>query len=172
MERNNTFTNLEGELRKLRSKVVRSDKTKDQASPKSETRKAQPKSATKSVPKLEQWIEVTVENGITVTRLFPPNDVLQKEATAASQTPLFVNRRFFFPGGVPEEYFWAVQDEEKRQSGGAGVQRMYYETWLRAAAEEKRSGAKHVGPVDTLPRLTAEGECDCAACLVARQNYR
>ena len=53
---------------------------------------------------LDQWVEITRENGVTRTELYPPNDVLLEEGRQMDPPPLLVYRRLNFLSGVPSEY--------------------------------------------------------------------
>ena len=122
----------------------------------------------RKIPVMEQWVEVTVEDGATVTTLYPPNEVLIREGKAMDPPPELVYRRLYFVNGIPPEYLWAVkqQDTEKQVRGGSGVQRMTVDTWLEVIEREKASGSPHLGPtgVGNLPRPRDRGGCDCEVC--------
>ncbi|MDQ2773665.1 MAG: hypothetical protein M3Y57_01875 [Acidobacteriota bacterium] len=64
-----------------------------------------PKKRKKTV-RMEQWIEVRIRDGKTVTRLYPPNERLIKDGQKMLPPPEFVYRRLNFPDGVPQEYNW------------------------------------------------------------------
>ncbi len=115
---------------------------------------------------LEQWVEVEVENGKTVTRLFPSNEELIEEGKGMYPPPDLVYRRFNFPNGVPQEYHWAQRDPEKQKYGGAGIQRMTVDTWLDMVDLEKERADGHVGPTPAgnLPRPKERGGCECPVC--------
>ena len=126
-----------------------------------------PKKAAKVVP-LEQWIEVRVEEGVTVTHLFPSNAQLIREGQAMRPPPTMVHRRLYFPDGIPAEYAWTARSRpELFAVGGAGVQRMEVNTWLQVIAREAEDARGHVGPtgVGNLPRAKQRGECECAVCV-------
>jgi hypothetical protein len=115
---------------------------------------------------LNQWIEVEVENGQTVTTLYPSNEKLIEEGKAMLPPPDLVYRRLNFPGSVPREYYWATQNPEARALGGTGIQRMTVDTWLQLIEREKAAGTGHVGPtgVGNLPRPIENGVCECHVC--------
>jgi hypothetical protein len=115
---------------------------------------------------LEQWVEVTVEDGRTVTALYPANKLLAEEADSMSTKPDLVYRRINFVNGVPSEYRWTNPSDSLRRFGGMGIQRMRFETWRRAVRTEQAQGTGHLGPVEggNLPRPTARGGCDCETC--------
>jgi hypothetical protein len=120
----------------------------------------------RKIPVLEQWIEVTLEDGNTVTRLFPSNELLIKRGQKMLPPPELVYRRLNFPNGVPEEYTWTTHDPMTRERGGMGIQRMDVDTWLEVIEREKALGTGHVGPTGAgnLPRPMARGGCDCEVC--------
>lgn len=113
--------------------------------------------------RLEQWVEVTIQNGQTVTTLYPSNADLIKYSKKLDPPPQDVCRRINFVNGIPAEYDWVgVQSEEHRQRGGCGLQRMTFKGWLRAIEEEAAYGDGHLGPVFNLPH--SKGECECEVC--------
>src|SRR3954454_5089590 len=59
---------------------------------------------------LNQWIEIEVENGQTVTKLYPSNEELIEEGKAMLPPPDLVYRRLNLPSGVPREYQWATKN--------------------------------------------------------------
>ena len=115
---------------------------------------------------LDQWIEVTVEDGKTVTTLHPPNDELIRAGQRMLPPPEMVYRRFNFVGPVPPEYRWSTKDPIMLANGGMGIQRMYVDTWLEVIEKEKALGTGHLGPtgVGNMPRPMERGGCDCEVC--------
>lgn len=119
----------------------------------------------KKIPILDQWIEIEVEDGKTVTKLYPPNEQLIKEGQAMLPPPQMVYRRLHFVGPVPTEYYWTTRDPRIREMGGMGTQRMTVDAWLEAIEQEKASGTGHLGPCGgNLPRPEERGGCDCETC--------
>lgn len=115
---------------------------------------------------LNQWIEVEVVEGRTVTKLYPSNEKLIEEGKAMLPAPDLVYRRFHFPSGVPTEYHWATKNPQARERGGMGIQRMTVDHWLHLIEREKREGTGHLGPtgVPNLPRPAEHGVCECEVC--------
>ncbi len=113
---------------------------------------------------LEQWAEIAVEDGKTVTRLFPSNEELIEDGKAMDPPPDLIYRRLDFVNGVPPEYRWSTNDEEKWRFGGLGIQRMTVDTWLQAIEREKQDPGGHLTPVGNLPRPQERGGCDCPVC--------
>ena len=157
---------------------VREQKTAEKMAAPSETRAErtfQGQSAKKKQRKiavLEQWAQVTVEDGKTVTKLFPSNEKLIEEGKTMDPPPELVYRRFEFVGGVPPEYHWAAKSHPERfERGGAGVQRMTVDTWLDVIDREATAGTGHIGPtgVGNLPRPKERGGCDCEVCAHNRE---
>ena len=115
---------------------------------------------------VEQWVEVRIRNGRTVTELTPANAQLRKQLEEMSERPELVYRRFNFPEGVPAEYEWTRPDDNMRRYGGGGLQRMTLNTWadLSRWEDSRRNGP--VGPtgVGNLPRPKEHGGCECAVC--------
>lgn len=122
----------------------------------------------KKTPILDQWIEIEIENGKTITKLYPSNEQLIKEGQAMLPPPEMVYRRLHFVGPVPPEYHWTTDDLTAREMGGMGTQRMTVDTWLKVIEREKETG--HVGPCGgNLPRPHERGGCDCAVCTQNRE---
>ncbi len=120
---------------------------------------------------LEQWVEVSVEDGRTVTTLFPSNEQLIEEGKKMNPRPDLVYRRVEFIGSIPPEYRWTAHHPEQFEAGGAGVQRMTVDTWLDVVEREKNSGSGHIGPtgVGNLPRPKERGGCECETCARNRE---
>jgi hypothetical protein len=115
---------------------------------------------------LNQWLEIEIDHGQTITKLYPSNEKLIEEGKAMLPPPDLVYRRLNFPAGIPLEYHWVTRNPEARERGGTGIQRMTVGTWLRLIERERAEGAGHVGPtgVGNLPRPTEHGVCECAIC--------
>ncbi len=119
----------------------------------------------KKTPILDQWIEIEIQDGKTVTTLYPPNEQLIKQGQGMLPPPEMVYRRLHFVHGVPAEYNWTTDDPVTRERGGMGTQRMMVDTWLELIEREKASGTGHVGPCGgNLPRPESRGGCDCEVC--------
>jgi hypothetical protein len=115
--------------------------------------------------RLEQWVEITIEDGVVKTELFPSNEVLIKEGQAKWPPPEIIYRRLNFVDGIPDNYAWAgINDENHRKWGGCGLQRMTVDTWLGVIEEEARRGDGHLIGVVNLPRPRDMGECLCESC--------
>ncbi len=130
------------------------------------------RSKKKKLVLLDQWVEVEIEDGTTVTRLYPSNEELIKEGQAMEQAPDVVYRRLNFPQGIPAEYRWTADaGAQQVELGGMGTQRMTVDTWLDVIEREAASGTGHVGPtgVGNLPRPKERGECECAVCTRNRE---
>jgi hypothetical protein len=128
----------------------------------------------RKVAVLDQWIEVEIQDGKTVTKLYPSNAGLIEAGQAMDPPPDLVYRRLNFPHGIPEEYLWAAgtgASAERRARGGMGTQRMTVDTWLDVIDREEANGTGHVGPtgVGNLPRPKERGECDCEVCRENRE---
>jgi hypothetical protein len=126
----------------------------------------------RKVAVLEQWAQVTVEDGKTTTKLFPSNEKLIEEGKTMEPPPELVYRRLEFVGGVPPEYHWSCQSRPERfERGGAGIQRMTTDTWLEVIEREAAAGTGHIGPtgVGNLPRPKERGGCDCEVCAHNRE---
>ncbi len=130
------------------------------------------KKTERKIVTLEQWVQITVHEGQTVTTLYPSNEEMVKRGKEMDPPPDMVYRRLNFVNGVPAEYHWATADAARRQNGGHGIQRMTVEAWVEVIAREKESGAGHVGPCDQLlPRPKSRGGCECAVCTRSRARH-
>jgi hypothetical protein len=121
----------------------------------------------RKIVRLEQWIEVRIENGKTITELIPSNENLIRKGQKMWPAPAYVYRRFNFPAGVPDEYAWTCElAPEMREHGGIGLQRMTIADWLEMVAQEKLRTDGHLGPTPdgNLPRPPENGDCDCPVC--------
>ena len=120
---------------------------------------------------LDQWVEVEMEEGRTVTKLYPSNAGLIEEGKKMYPPPEMVYRKINFPDGIPHEYAWASSDPRRFERGGMGTQRMTVDTWLEVIEREAARGTGHVGPtgVGNLPRPKERGGCDCEVCTRNRE---
>ena len=119
----------------------------------------------RKIPVLDQWVEIAVKDGKTVTTLYPSNEKLIREGQIMLPPPEMVYRRLNFVNGVPPEYYWTTRDEETRTYGGMGIQRMTVDTWLDVIEREKVDPESHIGPCGgNLPRPQERGGCDCPVC--------
>ncbi len=117
---------------------------------------------------LEQWVEVEIRDGQTVTTLYPPNAEMVKKGKEMDPPPDLVYRRINFRTIVPLEYYWTTSDPQRRRFGGHCIQRMSVETWLKVIAVEELRAGKHIGPCGgILPRPKERGGCECAQCTAA-----
>ncbi|MBV9266067.1 MAG: hypothetical protein JO061_07860, partial [Acidobacteriaceae bacterium] len=115
--------------------------------------------------RLEQWVEVTIEDGKAVTTLSPSNEQLIEEGKAMLPAPEVVYRHLHFPDGVPDEYAWAVPDKRARKAGGSGVQRMTIDTWLDVIERESERADGHIGATGVgNPPSEQENGCKCPVC--------
>ncbi len=113
--------------------------------------------------RLEQWAEIRIINGKTVTTLHPSNEDLIRKGQAMLPPPDRVIRRLHFPDGIPPEYEWTgVENEDHRKYGGLALQRMTVDMWLDAMKREAENGGGHLSPVFNLPPF--KRECDCPTC--------
>ena len=127
--------------------------------------KSPKKQRDKKLPRLEQWIEVRIEeDGRVTTTLYPSNEELIGDGQEMWPAPELVYRRINFPDGVPPEYYWATSNEQARQFGCCGIQRMTIDTWLDTIERESSRTDGHIGPteVPNLPR--PDGKCSCPVC--------
>ena len=114
---------------------------------------------------LDQWVDITVDNGVTRTLLSPSNALLIERGQSMDPPPELVYRRLNFPDGIPDEYNWTSEDPTLKQYGGIGIQRMSIDTWLDTIDAEALRSDGHIGPCDDpLPRPKERGSCSCSAC--------
>ena len=115
---------------------------------------------------LDQWVDVTIEEGRAVTRLEPSNEQLFEDRETMKPPPEQVRRRFVFHDGVPEEYGWcAGLYEQVKGRMKYGVQQMTIKTWLQAVEREKAAGTGHLGDAgEDLPDPKRRGWCWCTVC--------
>ena len=119
----------------------------------------------KKITILDQWVEIEVSPaGKTVTTLYPSNEIVMQDGEKKWPAPELVYRRLHFVHGVPHEYAWATSEEQIREAGGMGIQRMTVETWRAQIEKEKELGTGHLLPCGNLPRPEERGGCDCAVC--------
>lgn len=119
----------------------------------------------RKIVRLEQWVEIRIIDGKTQTQLFPSNAKLVERGKRMMPAPEFVYRRLNFPDGIPSEYDWVgVIDENHRQRGGMGIQRMTVDTWLDLIDAESTREDGHLNPTGNLPRPEEHGGCDCDVC--------
>jgi hypothetical protein len=118
---------------------------------------------------LEQFVEVTVRNGVTVTELYPPNSEMLELLAGMDPPPDRLYRRFNFRGSVPPEYHWATRDPLRWLYGGGALQRMRPAYWLGLIVEEELSGTGHLRPCrEPMPRPAETGGCACHVCTAAQ----
>jgi hypothetical protein len=115
---------------------------------------------------LDQWNEITIEDGKTVTRQYPSNELLIKRGQKMLPPPSYVYRRLYFVQEVPPEYYWSTDSPERRKNGGFSTQRMTIDTWLQCIDREALRGDGHIGVtgVGNMPRPKERGGCSCEVC--------
>ncbi|HEY3935798.1 MAG TPA: hypothetical protein VGL97_00080 [Bryobacteraceae bacterium] len=127
------------------------------------------KTKQRQIVTLEQWVEIGVSEGKTVTALYPSNAEMLEQLEEMDPAPELVYRRLNFREGVPAEYYWATSDAERRQWGGHGIQRMTVARWLATLAKEAANGDGHIGRCDEpMPRPKERGGCDCPVCTASQ----
>lgn len=88
-------------------------------------------------PTVDQWVQVRVEEGKTVSKVTPSNERVAQEAREMIPPAEDVVRRYLFRGRVPEAYYWTTEEEQIRAHGGAVVFRMSLEEWRGLVEREK-----------------------------------
>jgi len=119
----------------------------------------------------EQWIEITVENGKTVSTFYPPNDEFEKLMREMDPKPDLIYRRMNFVHGVPVEYAWLEPSPEVRLYGGLFLQRVLPSEWPYVRLLESLAPGHHVvSAPNPQPRPAAWGPCPCPACTEERET--
>lgn len=114
---------------------------------------------------LDQWVDVEIENGRTVTKLDPSNEQLLEDRKIMKPPPEQVRRRFDFRHGIPDEYSWCLQTEAQRTMRQWAVQQITVETWLKAMEREKGAGTGHLSDTGAdLPDPKRRTWCYCKVC--------
>jgi hypothetical protein len=117
---------------------------------------------------MDQWVEIEMVDGKTITTLYPSNEELWEEGRAMIPPPTLVYRRLNFVDGVPPEYLWTTNDPVTIEFGGMATQRIRLETWLALIEKEKASGTGHLQGCEIMPRPEERGGCDCESCTRAK----
>jgi hypothetical protein len=114
---------------------------------------------------LDQWVDVEMKNGRTVTKLDPSNEQLLEDRKIMKPPPEQVRRRFDFRHGIPDEYSWCLQNEEQRTMRQWAVQQITLETWLAAIERERAAGTGHLSDTgEDLPDPKRRTWCYCKVC--------
>jgi hypothetical protein len=119
----------------------------------------------------EQWIEITVENGVTVTTRYPPNIEFEKLMREMNPKPDLIRRRLNFVHGVPREYDWIRPTPNFRLYGGLFLQRVLPSDWPYIALMESLLPSGHlVSTPNPQARPLACGPCPCPRCTEERET--
>lgn len=128
------------------------------------------KQKTKRTVTHDQWIEITRQNGQTVSTFYPPNAEFERRRLAKDPPPDLIYRRMNFVHGVPSEYEWTQPPPDMRQYGGHCLLRLTTADWLHVMQLERDLGYQHVMRARTQPRPDDFGPCPCARCTAARED--
>jgi hypothetical protein len=119
----------------------------------------------------DQWIEVTVVDGKTVSTFYPPNKEFEKERLDLDIQPTLIYRRLNFVHGVPREYAWTNPTPSVTRLGGLFLHRVKIEDWPAILELERVHGNGHVMPSpNPQPRPEAYGPCPCPECVAERET--
>jgi hypothetical protein len=119
----------------------------------------------------EQWIEIEIREGKTVTLFYPPNAEFEELRLKMDPPPDMIYRRFNFVHGVPLEYMWIEPTPEFHKYGGMFLQRITVAEWPDIVEEEKWLGNKlAVSARFPQPRPEVLGPCPCARCTEERAH--
>jgi hypothetical protein len=104
------------------------------------------------VPSLTQWVNISIEQGVTTTHLHPSNQTLLEQSKTKEPAPELVYRNLHFHGPIPPEYRWV--HKEIPGISTAREQILTFDEWLDATAREKLAETGHIGPKspDDMPR--------------------
>jgi hypothetical protein len=119
---------------------------------------------------LDQWVEIEVIDGKTITTLYPSNEELLDEKARMAVPPTLVYRRLNFVDGVPPEYLWTTTDPVTVEFGGLATQRMRLDRWLELIETERASGTGHLQGCEIMPRPEERGDCECESCTRAKER--
>ena len=119
----------------------------------------------------QQWVEVRVVNGETVSTFYPTNEEFEKERLELDPPATLIYRRLNFVNGVPKEYAWTQPPPQVAQYGGHFLHRMKVEDWQHVLETERAQGNHRVVPSQN-PQTRPEslGPCPCAACTKERES--
>ena len=123
--------------------------------------------------RLEQWVEVTIVDGKTVTLQVPTNIEMIRKGQTMWPPPDHVYRRIFFPQGVPMDYRWLKVDDPAQYDMGIWfIQRVTIDDWLLMIEREEKTGTGHIGrPIrDNLLAEPGARVCYCPSCRIARRK--
>jgi hypothetical protein len=126
---------------------------------------------TKRFIRHEQWIEIEIREGKTVTSYYPPNDEFEELRLKMDPPPDMIYRRLNFVHGVPLDYMWVNPTPDFQLYGGLFLQRITLEEWPSILAAEKQSLHGMVIPARfPQPRPAVLGPCPCVRCTAERAD--
>jgi hypothetical protein len=119
-----------------------------------------------------QWIEITRENGKTVSTPYPPNAEFERLMLDMDPKPDLLYRYLNFIHGVPTEYNWIdPTDDNFRVYGGLFLQRVLPSDWPYIRLMESLTPGHHVlSAPNPQPRPAAWGPCPCPRCTAERET--
>ncbi len=129
---------------------------------------------TRSEPvRLEQWVEIRVVDGKTLTEFYPSNEELIECGKAMMPPPEAVHRRLNFPDAIPAGYEWVgVSDPKERAQGGSGMQRLTADAWLALIAREAEHPDGRLLPAPHVPGAGKRRCCGCPVCVTYAEIYK
>ena len=157
------FYRAQAAVESLRKDLAREERAQERTAERVEKRQVEKKRPKDEMELAEQWVEVAVEDGKTVTRKHPPDEELREQVDKLDPERDLVYRRLHFVNGVPKEYEWAMHDRALQEKGGLGIQRMRPETWRELVEREKKNGGHLLGCAN-VPRPESRGGCECPTC--------
>ena len=100
--------------------------------------------------RVQQWVEIEVKDGRTITTCSPSNEQVMKDAAKRSERPLFLTRTLNFQRGIPPQYDWACHTDMQQTFPCIARQTVLYSQWLDVIEREKSTPGGHLGPLDWL----------------------
>jgi hypothetical protein len=98
--------------------------------------------------RVEQVVEIEVEDGECITTCYPSNEELIEAVAERPAPPLYIARLMLFPNGfVPAEYAWAQPVQIQEGEAPRKTQRMLWQHWLDLIEREDSTDTGHISPV-------------------------
>jgi hypothetical protein len=97
--------------------------------------------------RVEQVVEIEVEDGECITTCYPSNEELIENAAKRSAPPLYIARLMMFPNGfVPAEYAWTQPVRIEEGETPRKTQRILWQHWLELVQREESTDTGHIRP--------------------------
>ena len=99
----------------------------------------------------DQYIDVTIRHGKTITKYNPPNSQLDQEMREESVPMDFIVRRITFHHGVPAEYYWTNPGPTIALTGGTAIAICSIEEWPALMKAESQNNGHALSPENPQP---------------------